>query len=303
VQAFEQLALFDPLATGAGAPPRAGVHRYALLDVFTDVALAGNQLAVFLDGRSLTAERMAEIAREMNLSETVFLLPAERGGQARARIFTPSVELPFAGHPLLGAAVIVGAALTADRVRLETQAGLVPVALEPRGAGVTTATMSQPTPSWRAYERAPELLGALGVERSLLPIECYENGPAFAYVALADEAALSALAPRMDALRSLGEIGAVCFVGSGHSWRVRVFVPGLGVPEDPATGSAAGPLAVHLSRHGRLAWGEPIEIAQGHELGRPSLIRARAEGGERGVERVEVAGDAVLLGRGELRLD
>jgi trans-2,3-dihydro-3-hydroxyanthranilate isomerase len=162
--------------------------------------------------------------------------------------------------------------------------------------------MRQPIPTWGPYEHEAELLAALGVERSGLPVEAYVNGPTHLSVELADEDALVALAPDMRALNALGEIGVSCFAGSGGRWKTRVFAPGLGVAEDPATGSAAGPLAVHLARHGRIGFGEEIEIRQGAEVGRPSLLLARTVGSEDSIERVEVGGSAVIVARGEFLL-
>src|SRR5947209_7980095 len=109
------------------------LHRYLIADVFTSRPLEGNQLAVFLDGQPLASDEMQRMAREMNLAETVFLLPPRAGGTVGMRIFTPAEELPFAGHPVLGAAVVVGQALAADSVALETGAGIVPVTLEREG--------------------------------------------------------------------------------------------------------------------------------------------------------------------------
>jgi trans-2,3-dihydro-3-hydroxyanthranilate isomerase len=272
---------------------------YVLLDVFTKRPLEGNQLAVFIDGRSLSPERMQRLAREMNLSETVFVLPAERDGDVRIRIFTPLSELSFAGHPVLGTAFVVGTALGADRVRLETGLAPVPVDLEREGERIVFGRMQQAIPSWRSYEREGELLAALGVERSGLPVEAYENGPLHVYVELESEEAVAALRPDMAALAELGEVGANCFAGSGRSWKTRMFAPADGVPEDPATGSAAGPLALHLSRHGRIGFGEEIEIRQGEELGRPSVLIARADGGPERVDRIEVGGAATIVARGE----
>jgi trans-2,3-dihydro-3-hydroxyanthranilate isomerase len=297
VQRLENLAALDALAPVAGKP-----QRYVLLDVFTDVPLEGNALAVFTDAAGLSAERMQRIARELNLSESVFVLPAGEDGDFRLRIFTPTRELPFAGHPVLGAAVLAGAALGRDAVALETEAGLVEVQLRRDAARVTFGWMRQPVPTWRAYERADELLLALGVARSGLPVELYTNGPAQVYVELAAEAAVARLRPDLGKLGELGELCVSCFAGAGRSWKTRMFAPGLGVAEDPATGSAAGPLAVHLARHGRIAFGEQIEIRQGAEIGRASLLYARADGAGERIERVAVGGAAVTVGGGELRL-
>ena len=272
---------------------------YVLLDVFTDTPLEGNQLCVFSDARALDGEEMQRLAAELKLSETVFVLPPREGGDVRIRIFTPAAELPFAGHPVLGSAIVVGAALQRTDVTLETAAGAVAVALRPEGERVAYGRMRQPLPSWRPYEREAELLGALGLERSGLPVEVYRNGPLHVYVELESERALAGLAPDLGALAGLGELGFACFAGEGTRWKARVFAPALGIPEDPATGSAAGPLAVHLSRHGRIAFGAEVAIRQGAEIGRPSVLYARAEGSAAAIERVEVAGEAVIVAHGE----
>jgi trans-2,3-dihydro-3-hydroxyanthranilate isomerase len=277
-------------------------YRYVLLDVFTDTALEGNQLAVFPQAPELRAHAMQRLARELNLSETVFVRPPEQGGDAHVRIFTPAAELPFAGHPVLGSAIVVGGELGLEQVTLETGAGAVPVVLKSVSARVSSGWMRQPVPTWGAYAREAELLAALGVERSGLPVEAYVNGPTHLSVELADEAAVVALTPDMRALNALGEVGVSCFAGAGGRWKTRVFAPGLGVAEDPATGSAAGPLAVHLARHGRIGFGEEIEIRQGAEVGRPSLLLARAAGSGDAIERVEVGGSAVIVARGEFLL-
>jgi trans-2,3-dihydro-3-hydroxyanthranilate isomerase len=279
-----------------------GAHRYVLLDVFTDTPLQGNQLAVFTDAEELPAQDMQPLARELNISETVFVLAPEQGGDVRIRIFTPVVELPFAGHPVLGTAIAVGTKLRRDAVTLETGAGLVPVALARGGERAAYGSMQQPIPSWQPFEREAELLDALGVKRSRLPVEVYVNGPRQVYVELAGEEEVVSLRPDMRALAELGELGANCFAGSGARWKTRMFGPGLGVPEDPATGSAAGPLALHLARHGRIAFGEQIEIRQGAEVGRPSLLHARAVGSVERIERVEVGGSAVIVASGEFTL-
>ena len=245
---------------------------------------------------------MQRLARELNVAETIFVLPPEQGGDARIRIFTPASELPFAGHPVLGASFVVGTALGLDEVRLETGLGLVPLRLERSEGRVVFGWMEQPVAPFRSYERADELLAALGVEQSLLPVEAYENGPLHVFVRLESEAAVAALKPDLAALGTHARVGANCFAGSGTSWKTRMFAPSLGVPEDPATGSAAGPLAMHLGRHGVVPFGERIEIRQGVEILRPSLLHARAHGTAEKVERVEVGGSAVIVARGEYQV-
>jgi trans-2,3-dihydro-3-hydroxyanthranilate isomerase len=284
---------------GDGSTPR----RYIVADVFTDTPLQGNQLAVFTDGRGLPAGQMQRAARELNLSETVFFLPAEHDGDLRIRIFTPASELPFAGHPVLGSAFLAGELLGTSAVRLETGAGVVPVELERKGEQIVSGRMEQPVPDWAPYEHPERLLAALGVAGSGLPVEAYRNGPRHVFVALDGEAAVAALRPDLGALADLGDgIGVSCFAGDGLRWKTRMFAPGLGVAEDPATGSAAGPLAIHLARHGRTAFGEEIEIRQGAEIGRPSVLYARVDGSPQRIERVLVGGSAVVVARGEYRL-
>jgi trans-2,3-dihydro-3-hydroxyanthranilate isomerase len=276
--------------------------RYVVADVFTDRPLAGNQLAVFTDAREIPEAQLQPLAREMNFSETVFVYPAEQGGHARIRIFTPLLELRFAGHPTLGTAFVLAAPLQLPEIRLENGAGIVPVRLEREGPRITFGWMEQPLPSVAPYEAADDVLRAAGVERSELPVEIYDNGMQHVYVALASEAAVAGLEPDLARLRPAGDIGFNFFAGSGRRWKTRMFAPGGGVSEDPATGSAAGPLALHLARHGRIGFGEEIEISQGEEVGRPSTLYARAEGSAEQVEKVEVGGSALVVARGEFRL-
>ncbi len=277
--------------------------RYVVADVFTDTPLAGNPLAVFTDARSLGDDEMQRLARELNLSETVFVLPAEAGGHARIRIFTPGIEMLFAGHPTLGSAFVLAGPMQLPEIRLETAMGIVPVALEREHDRIAFGRMQQPLPSWEPYEAEEELLSALRVEGSGLPVELYDNGARHVYVALASEEQVASLRPDPVALGDLPAVlGVNCFAGQGPRWKTRMFAPAGGVGEDPATGSAAGPLAAHLARHGRIGFGEEIEISQGAEVGRPSTLYARAEGSAEQLERVEVGGNAVVVARGEFRL-
>lgn len=277
-------------------------RRYTVVDVFTDRPLQGNPLAVF-DGKGLDDELMQRTARELNLSETVFVLPALGEGDARVRIFTPSSELPFAGHPVLGTAAVLGQRSGASRVRLEMAVGALSVTLERRGAEIVFGEMEQPIPVAEPPPNESALLAALGVERSELPIQAYRNGPVHVYVALPTAEAVRGLRPDLGALADLGtQLGFSCFARDGSSFKTRMFAPELGVGEDPATGSAAGPLAVHLARHGWIGYDEQIEIQQGAEIGRPSVLLARVEGEAGHVHRVLVAGSAVVVAEGEYRL-
>jgi trans-2,3-dihydro-3-hydroxyanthranilate isomerase len=278
--------------------------RYVIADVFTDRSLEGNQLAVFTDARELPEERLQPLARELNLSETVFVYPAEAGGHARIRIFTPTTEVPFAGHPTLGSAFVLGGPLQLEEIRLETGAGVIPLRLEREGARITFGWMTQPLPTVAEYEAAADLLAALGVEASTLPVEVYDNGLQHVFVALGSEEEVAALEPDMTALAHLPDmLGANCFAGSGTRWKTRMFAPSGGVPEDPATGSAAGPLACHLVRHGLVQPDTEIQISQGAEIQRPSTLYARVAGSPERIEKVEVGGSAVVVARGEFKLD
>ena len=278
-------------------------YRYVVCDVFTDRPLAGNQLAVFTDAREIPEETLQPLAREMNLAETVYVLPPEQGGHARIRIFTPQVELPFAGHPTLGSAFVLAAPLQLAEIRLETGRGIIPVRLERDGARIVFGRMEQPLPTVEAYADEGELLGALGVERSELPVEVYDNGIRHVFVTLGSESEVAALEPDLGRLARLPAIlGTNCIAGSDAKWKTRMFAPADGIPEDPATGSAAGPLALHLARHGRIAFGDEIEITQGVEISRPSTLYARVDGTAERVERVEVGGSAAVVARGEFRL-
>jgi len=261
-------------------------YRYVVADVFTDTPLTGNQLAVFTDARGLDDATMQALALEIGFSETTFVLPPEQGGTARMRIFNPRHEMPFAGHPTLGTAFVLGAPLQLGVIALET------------GVGIVFGRMTQPVPRVEPVEAPEVVLAAVGAERSLLPIELYDNGARHIVVTL-EEAELGGLRPDGETIATFGITGVNCVAGVGSSWRSRMFWEH---GEDPATGSAAGPIACHLARHGVVGWGEEIVIAQGVEMGRPSALHARAEGGEGLIDAVEVGGSAVVVARGEFRL-
>ena len=275
--------------------------RFVIADVFTDQPLAGNQLAVFTDARAIPEDMLQPLAKEMGFSETVFVLPPESDGHARIRIFTPRVELPFAGHPVLGSAFVLGAPLQLMEIRLETDAGVIPIKLEREGARIVFGWMAQPIPNWKPFAQAEELQELLGV-RSQLPVEEYDLGPHHVFLELGSEEEVAALEPDFGALGRLTELGVNCFAGSGTRWKTRMFAPTSGVAEDPATGSACGPLGIHLLRHGRIHTGEEVEVSQGAEIGRPSKLFVRVDGTPEKIEHVQVGGSAVIVARGEFRL-
>jgi len=273
-------------------------HRYVVADVFTDTPLQGNQVAVFTDAREIPESSLQALAREVNFSETVFVYPPEGEGHVRVRIFTPSTELPFAGHPVLGTAFVLAGPLQLVEIALETGRGIVRIALEREGPRISFGRMQQPVPTIEPFAKADELLAALGGVESRLPVELYDNGVPHVYVALGSKAEVAALQPDFAAIAPLGDVGINCFAGEGASWKTRMFGIGLGMVEDPATGSAAGPLALHLARHGVVDYGTELEIVQGEEIKRRSVLYATAHS----PERIEVGGTAVVVARGEFQL-
>lgn len=272
--------------------------RYVVADVFTDTPLQGNQVAVFTNAQEIPEDRLQPIARELNLSETVFVYPPQGDGHVRIRIFTPSLELPFAGHPVLGTAFVLAGPLQLVEIKLETRRGTIAIELEREGARIAFGRMRQPTPAIGPFAQADEALAALGVAESQLPVELYDNGVPHVLVALESKDAVVALAPDQERLLALGTYGFNCFAGDGASWKTRMFGPGLGMAEDPATGSAAGPIALHLARHGRVEYGTEVELVQGEEILRRSVLYATAYSDE----HIEVGGTAVVVARGEFQL-
>ncbi|MBA2282124.1 MAG: PhzF family phenazine biosynthesis protein [Acidimicrobiia bacterium] len=276
--------------------------RAVLLDVFTDRRFTGNQLAVFPDGGSVPEGLRQDIAREIGFSETVFVDPPSHptAGDARIRIFTPAVELPFAGHPVLGTAVALGVERSlpgGSVVTLECGVGPVPVELSADGTG---GWMRQPIPTHEPVGDVDGLLAALGLPEAVLvaPVEVYDNGPRHIVVAVQDPAIVAAL--DVDHGRLLAVTGrddtSVCAATGGEGWTTRVFAPGAGIPEDPATGSAAGPVGVHLLRHGLVDPGREIVLSQGVEMLRPSILRVRVDGLPDAIGGVGVGGSAVIVG-------
>ena len=277
---------------------------FRLVDVFTERPLAGNQLAVFEDSAGIPESLLQPLAQEIGYSETVFTYPGMEGADTRIRIFTPTSEVPFAGHPVLGTAIIVATELGVDRLVLATGRGPVPVRLERAPGRATRGAMEQPIPSVARYDKADELLSALGVNRSVLPVTIYDNGLQHVYVMLERPDDVAALKPDYSALSDLARssgmslVGFNIFSGNDRVWKTRMFAPADDIAEDPATGSAAGPLALHLARHGRIPWDTEIRIAQGAEIGRPSELFARVSGDADHVTRIEVSGYAVPVGGG-----
>ena len=284
--------------------------RYVLCDVFTETPLEGNPLCVFTDARAIDPERMQALARELNLSETTFVLPAQQGGHARVRIFTPDRELPFAGHPTLGTAFVLAGPMEIPEIRLELNVGMVSVRMEREGARVSFGWMTQPTPKPIAAPDERAVLEALGLRSAPGTWPAYATGPRHLGVGVADAATVSELRPDFSALARACEFGVGVFhfagspdpAGSPGSpvCKARYFAPALGVNEDPATGSFAGPLALQLVRDGRLRAGDTLRIEQGAEVKRPSTLFASVSADPE--PRVEVGGSARVVARGQFVL-
>jgi trans-2,3-dihydro-3-hydroxyanthranilate isomerase len=275
---------------------------YWVVDVFTDRAFAGNPLAVVLDTDGLPTQALAALAREFNLSETSFPQRADDGADYALRIFTPAVELPFAGHPSVGAAWVLRqlGRIPAGRVVQSCGAGRLPLEVDDDGA---TLTGGEPT-AGPPLDPAP-LLAAVGLDPADLagpaPRTC-GTGLEFAYLLVRDDAVARAVPDpvRLAALTGVG--GGVSVVawrdGAAHA---RVFAGGVGVVEDPATGSAALGLGVHLATSGLLPDGTTAyEVTQGVEMGRPSILSCEVDVESGRVTRETVRGGVVLIARGEV---
>lgn len=294
---------------------------YLLLDVFTDRLFGGNALAVFTEADGMSAAQMQSIARELNLSETAYVLSA--GGEAadfRLRIFTPGMELPFAGHPTIGAAIALASAgriVVGDAadVLLIEEAGAVPVRIV-QSEGRFTATLTSPRapaplPSELTPSLAAEVVGL--AERDLGPFapSAYSAGVPFLFVPLASADALARVTLDLPAWRAqVADTLAPHVVAltmedwaSGHEVRMRMFAPLMGIAEDPATGAAAAALAGLLVD--RQAPGDGVHrwvVHQGYEMGRPSRIELEADVRGGRATAVHVGGGALVVGRGTIRV-
>lgn len=273
-------------------------HRFVTLDVFTDEVFAGNRLAVVWDADDLDDAMLASIAREFDYSETVFLQsPTVAGCDVRTRIFTPGRELPFAGHPTIGTAVALAAGGAGPRLRFDQGAG--PLDVE-AADGHARFTVERDTVVGSPGEVTAEVLGAaLGLDALEVPGggRIASAGTPFLVAEVPGLAALGRARPPA----GLGhEVFLVCRVGP-RSWRARMFAPDAGIPEDPATGSAATAFAGVLAESvpdGRHEW----VIDQGVEMGRPSRIEVAADVRDGRPVRIEVAGSAVIVMEGALQV-
>ena len=299
--------------------------RMKQVDVFTNRPLTGNPLAVVLEGEGLSSEEMQAVAREMNLSETTFVLPPTRKeADYKVRIFTPRKEIPFAGHPSIGTAhaLIEDGAIQIEKgmtvVRQELGIGVLPIEVEQNEDGRWMITMTQGQPTLgETMSDTKKIADALrvpvtevGLEN--LPIQVSSTGLSQLMIPMRDSKQISSLSPDFELLkeleRKLNLTGCCVFTlkksGADTLVHVRFFAPDAGVPEDPATGSAAGALGAYLVAHGIFGSKSPIAftIEQGAEIQRPSRIRVTVQQAKGTPTVVKVGGNAVTVLNGEITL-
>ena len=298
-------------------------YRYFICDVFTRERFGGNPLAVLPDARGLSDLQMQRIAREFNFSESTFVLPPENGGTRRVRIFTPTKEIPFAGHPNVGTAFVLASAgevgELGDRAEVvfEENAGAVPVSIVRRDGRIWCELRAPETLSLGATATP----GMIAAAVSLAPDDVVSSthapqvasaGLPFLFAELRDRAALERARSRMDGVDALVAAGlnpdVFMYVRSkskdDFDVRARMFAPVDGVPEDPATGSANCALAGLLAKHDARPSGEVrYRIAQGVEMGRPSVLEARVEKKNGEVVEIRIGGDSVMISEGTIEVD
>jgi trans-2,3-dihydro-3-hydroxyanthranilate isomerase len=300
-------------------------YRFIQVDVFTDRPFGGNPLAVFPEAEGLTAEEMQQLAREMNLSETTFVLPPEAEGvDFRVRIFTPAVELPFAGHPVVGTHWVlahlgcVALREPVTQVRFELGVGVLPADLHVAGERVV---MTQDRPAFLAVlEDVSDLAEGLGLPPEAItepgfPVQVVSTGVPQMMApirSLAEVQALDAAQLNVAALnRACRAVGTECVMvyafeteRPGSTVHVRMFAPLLGVPEDPATGSANGALGAYLVHHQAVPVTEPttyLVSEQGAEIGRPSTLHLEVDSAGGEVTGVRVGGQVASVAEGVVR--
>ncbi|HEV2239335.1 MAG TPA: PhzF family phenazine biosynthesis protein [Ktedonobacterales bacterium] len=305
-------------------------YRYLHLDVFTEQRFGGNQLAVFPVAEGLDDATMQRIAREIGFSETTFVVaPGDPAADRRVRIFTPTTELPLAGHPIVGTAIALahegviappagGAGAVVARFQLGV--GTLPVDVTFAGGQGQFAWMHQPIPQFAPWSGDPAALAtALGLSAgelgsAALPLERGSAGVPFVFVAVPTRAALGQMGPGAELAAVLAASdchGAYAFTeetgDAAVTAQVRVFPVVIGIKEDAATGAAAGPFGAYLRRHGRITPAADgvasARLAQGLEMGRPSQIQVRVTGAPDAFSDVAVGGRAVLVATGELLVD
>ena len=302
-------------------------YRFVLVDVFTNRLFGGNPLAVLPQARGLSSRQMQQIAREFNFSESAFVLPAEAGNARRVRIFTPSTEVPFAGHPNVGTAFVLVATGEFGRpddlldgpfeTVFEEKAGLVPIEIEKRPDGSIFCELSAPEPlSLGKAVPAEEVAAAVSLRTEDIDVRAHPPrvasvGLPFVMAELVDRDALARARSHAAALDVVASRGVTPDIHlyvrcdrrrqhfDGFDVRARMFAPLDGVPEDPATGSANAALSAMLASLDPKPDGEfRYRIAQGVEMGRPSVLEARVEKRDGAVVTARIGGTSVLVGEG-----
>lgn len=288
---------------------------FFIVDVFAETKYAGNQLAVFTNAGHLNAEQMQQIAKEINFSETTFILSPElQANGYNVRIFTPTQELPFAGHPTLGTAFVIQQALIQQpiaQINLNLKVGQIPVTLAYLYQTPDVLWMRQNAPVFGETLTAEMVAPVLGLEASAIdsqfPIQVVSTGIPFMIVPLTSLADLQRLKINVEQMFALVETleAKEIFVfcpetrDPKNQFSARMFAHYLGIPEDPATGSANGCFAAYLSQHRYLGDSSvDVRVEQGYEIGRPSLLLLKAnQVGE--TITVQVGGTVVMVARGE----
>jgi trans-2,3-dihydro-3-hydroxyanthranilate isomerase len=297
-----------------------GISRYRYLhyDVFTDRRFGGNQLAVFPDAAGLSAQTMQQIAREIGFAETTFVTKAERPDtDTRMRIFTPGIEMPMAGHPVVGSTFALAREGPIAAGRTDWTFGLnigpTPVSMEWTGSRLDFAWMTQRTPEFGpTFDDVGRVAAALGVREddiraTGLPVEQVSCGMPFVFVPLVSRAAVDSVVPDTRLLDFEAYVFTTDRSGAADSAITysRMFAPMLGVTEDPATGGASGPLGSYLVRHSLVTpeQGRSILNLQGVKLGRPSWIYISIDSTDGIISRVRVGGTSVFVAEGTMDVE
>lgn len=294
-----------------------GISRYRYLhyDVFTDRRFEGNQLAVFPEAAGLSAQTMQRIAREVGFAETTFVTPSgDAASDVRMRIFTPATELPMAGHPVIGSTfALVRAqhiAPAQDRFVFGLNIGPLPVALQWQDGALKFAWMTQRLPEFGAVFEASEVAAAIrvpeqAIRATRLPIQRVSCGVPFVIVPIDTRVSVDAAIPDARALQFPVYLFTTDRGNDAATVYSRMFAPELGVYEDPATGSASGPLGCYLVRHSVISPGRADAILnlQGVKLGRPSWIHIAIDSSGGGISRVRVGGTSVFVAEGMMDVE
>lgn len=298
-------------------------YHFVIADVFTDEPFGGNQLAVFVNARGLSDNQMQNFAKEMNYSETTFLLPSTRTDcEFRVRIFTPVRELPFAGHPIVGTGYVLGARNLVGlqgkvkRINLDVKVGVVPVDLEIKNDQIQRTTMTQPRPSFLSvFEDQLRVAEALGIDvehikNTELPIEVISTGLPVMIIPVDSLTTIQNLKVNIDRLLPIcSETGAQTVlvftrevIQPRANVHCRVFAPAAGVFEDAATGSANGPFGCYLVKHNIVVTPPKTSIIseQGFEMNRPSTLYLDIDGEGENITSVKVGGDVIIVAEGEM---